>query len=250
MQPSAGRTGQGSKSESDPKPMNINKARILKDLDKHAAEFNFPVLNNAYVEFAAARLTAFRSIEAWLIVFEILGFSNREVEFVDDLYAYGSCTEKEGFVGEEIPLTSVPTNPLFDSTTNECIADWSHWSATVDGQIMTFSPIVEEYIEAGVPVKREAGPGSLAEIELLRFLIHRVGENRLFLNDESILKHFPKCGELNKFIQTTQWQHPDVADGEIPSQNRSIRSLVEAITERDPSLFDHGHPNTDWRFWP
>ena len=29
--------------------------QILEDLDKHASEFNFPVLDNAYVEFAATR---------------------------------------------------------------------------------------------------------------------------------------------------------------------------------------------------
>jgi hypothetical protein len=46
----------------------MNTTQILKDLDKHAREFNFPVLDNAYVEFAAARLTAFRSDKDWLLV--------------------------------------------------------------------------------------------------------------------------------------------------------------------------------------
>jgi len=66
-------------------PSDMNTARILKDLDKHASEFNFPVLDNAYIELAAARLSAFQGVKDWLIIFEVLGFSTKEMEFVDDL---------------------------------------------------------------------------------------------------------------------------------------------------------------------
>ena len=132
----------------------MNTEQILKDLDKHAAEFNFPVLDNAYVEFAAARLSAFRGPRDWLIVFEILGFSTREVEFVDDVYAYGSCVGREGLIGEENPLTSWPPQPLFDSVTNECIADSSRWSVSVGGEKMSFAPTQKEYAEAGIMIDR------------------------------------------------------------------------------------------------
>jgi hypothetical protein len=115
----------------------LNTKQIFEDLDKHASEFNFPVLDNANVEFAAARLSAFQGGEDWLIVFEVLGFSTKEIEFVDDLYAFGSCVEREGFVGEEIPLRSSPEQPLFDAETNECIADWSHWSIRVGKEEMS-----------------------------------------------------------------------------------------------------------------
>lgn len=227
----------------------MNTRQILEDLDKHAAEFNFPVLDNAYVEFAAARLSVFRDAKDWLISFEVLGFSTREIAFVDDLYAYGSCVEREGFVDEETLLTSLPEQPLFDAETNECIADWSRWSVRVGSEKMSFSPTREEYAEAGIVIDREPGQGSLSEIELLRFLIHRLGETRFFLSDEALLNHFPKCKDLEKFVQTTQWQHPDVAGEEKPSKNASLRSLVQALSQRKPSLFEQGRPNTDWRFW-
>ena len=106
----------------------MDSKQILEDLDKHAKEFNFPVLDNAYVEFAGARLSAFRGARDWLIAFEVLGFSVKEVMFVNDLYAYGSCVAREGFISEQIPFTSTAENPLFDVETNECIADWSRWS--------------------------------------------------------------------------------------------------------------------------
>lgn len=227
----------------------MNIKQILEDLDKHAAEFNFPMLDNAYVEFAAARLSAFRSAKDWLIVFEVLGFSTREIEFVDDLYGYGSCVDREGLIGEETPVTSLPEQPLFDAETNECIADWSRWSVRMGSEKMFFSPTREEYAEAGMVIDRDPGQRTLSEIELLRFLVHRLGEARFFLNDETLLNHFPKCKDLEKFVQTIRWQHPDVADEEKPSKNTSIRSLVEALSQRNPLLFETGRPNTHWRFW-
>jgi hypothetical protein len=227
----------------------MNTKQILQDLDKHASEFNFPVLDNAYVEFAAARVSAFRGAEDWLIVFEVLGFSTREIEFVDGIYAYGSCLEIGGLVGEEIPLRSSTKLPLFDKETNECIADWSHWSIDLGGQIMSFAPTCEEYARAGIVVDGTSGPGSVKEIELLRFLVHHIGEERLFMNDETLLGHFPHCTHLSKFVQTTHWQHPDIADGEKPSENISIRSLIEALFRRDPHVFDPGRSNTEWKSW-
>jgi hypothetical protein len=56
------------------------------------------------------------------------------------------------------------------------------------------------------------------------------------------------CKDLSKF-STTRWQHPDVADEERPSKNISIRSWAKALAQSDPSLFEQGHPNTDWKFW-
>lgn len=229
--------------------MNRNTKQILEDLDKHASEFNFPVLDNAYVEFAAARLTAFQGVQGWLIVFEVLGFSTREVEFVNCIYGFGSCVELEGIIGEEIPLSSTLKRPIFDAETNECIADWTQWTIKLGDEEMHFSPTSEEYAEAGIVIDRESGRGSLSEIELLRFLVYRLGKERFFLSDEDMLSHFPKCKNMKKFVQTTQWEHPDIANEERPSKNVSIRSLVEALSKKDPSLFDHGISNTHWTYW-
>lgn len=229
--------------------MSRSKREILEDLDKHASEFNFPVLDNAFVEFAAARLSAFQGVADWLIVFEVLGFSTKEIEFVDDIYAYGSCVEREGIVGEEIPFSAALDHPIFDSETNDCIADWSHWTIRIGNDELSFSPTREEYAEAGIVMDRDPGLGSLNEIELLRFLVHHLGEARLFMSDEVLLSRFPKCKNLAKFVQTTQWQHPNVAEEEKPSKNISICSLVEALRERNPMLFKQGRPNTHWKYW-
>lgn len=227
----------------------INPKRILLDLDKHAQEFNFPVLDNSYVEFAAARLTAFRNDGQWLIVFEVVGFSTREVEFVDDLYGYGSCCQRQGFIAEEIPVLSRPEQPLFDGETNECIANWSGWSIKLGKETISFTPTIDEYAQAGIVIDRSPGRGTLSEIELLRFLVYRLGKDRFFMSDAEILKYFPECIDLKKFLQTTQWEHPDIAREGKPSESVSIRSLVEALSQGNPSLFDEGIPNTHWSYW-
>jgi hypothetical protein len=226
----------------------MNTGQVLADLDKYASEFDFRVLDNAYVEFAAARFSAFRTKIDWLIVFEVLGFSMREVEFVDNIYAYGSCVTKRGLIGEEIPFASNRETPLFNEETRQSVVDWSHWVIEMNGRQRTFAPSREEYRRAGVNINTEPGPGSLKEIELLRYLVHDLSEE-LFLSTERLLKMFPGCGAMPLFLQSTKWQHPDVANEEKPSQNISIRSLVESLSYRDASLFQQGRPNTHWTFW-
>jgi len=226
---------------------NIN--QCLADLDKHASEFNFPVLDNAYVEFGAARLSAFYSERDWLVVFEVLGFSSREAAFVDDIYAFGSCLELEGFVAEEAPLSSLPVQPLFDLETNQFVASWDRWSIQIRDKIVSLSPTREEYEAAGIVLDCKPGRGTFREIDLLRFLIHKIGSERLFLSDAMLVSLFPKCSKMTKLVQTTDWRHPDVARGERPSEAASITSLLEALFDRNPSLFNPGVPNTHWRNW-
>jgi hypothetical protein len=222
--------------------------QILDDLDKHAAEFNFPVLDNAYVDYAAARLTAFRSETDWLIIFEVLGFSTREVQFVDDLYAYGSCVTHDGFIGEEVPFVPSAKQPLFDSTTNSFVADWRHWAVNYKGKDLSFSPALSEYRKAGISIADGADSTPWREVDLLRFLAHTLGED-LFLPDGKLLARFPKCGMMPIFIRSQEWQHPDISGEERPSQNVSMTTLLDALSSRNPAVFQLGRPNTHWSFW-
>ena len=57
------KSGSDKNSETGSITVNRNTKQILEDLDKHASEFSFPVLDNAHVEFAAARLTAFQGVQ-------------------------------------------------------------------------------------------------------------------------------------------------------------------------------------------
>ena len=156
--------------------------------------------------------------------------------------------KEEGFAAEEIPVSCSQSHSIFDPDTNACIADWSHWSIRVR-QELSFSPTREEYAQAGIIVDRDPGPGTLREIELLRFLVYRLGKDQIFMTEKDLLSHFPGCKDLKSFIRADQWEHPDLANEERPSKNIAIRSLIAALDHRDPSLFEQGLPNTHWTFW-
>ncbi len=221
----------------------------LEDLDKHASEFNFPVLDNAYVEMAATRLTAFRSVGDWVIALEVLGYSTNEGAFVNDLYAFGSCLVKEGFISSTSVMSASPDNPLIDPPTDAWVADWERWSVVVKGKLFEFAPDREEYISQGIEVPSDGGAGSLSESQVLRFFIHREGAGELFMQEGELRTELQLDPGMSVFLQTEQWQHPDVAGGEKPSTNVSIRSLLTALDSNSPAVFQGGCPNTDWRHW-
>lgn len=218
------------------------------DLDRHAAEFNFPVLDNANLALANARLTAFRSERHWCLFFELVGFAVLELEFVDWIYAYGSCIYPEGFRGERIVLSQVPEYPLQVPCTNECIADRSRFDVVIGQERLTFTPGDREYVEAGISMAQENGPGSITEAEILRFLVHKF-PNRFFASDMELLSFAPACSGVTKFIQVNEWKHPDISGGEVPSQNRAMQTLIMALRVGDSTVFDAGSPNTHWRRW-
>jgi len=227
----------------------VNIQLALKDLDKHAFEFNFPALDNAYVDMAATRLTAFKSETDWIIVFEVLGFSNREGIFVDDIYAFGSSLVKEGFISSTPVMDPLPEHPFVDPYTEAWIADWANWAIIVRSKLYKFSPSRDEYIAAGIDVPSEGGPGSLREEQIMRFFIYKEGASELFMQQAELRDELKISAEMAIFAQTEHWQHPDVVGGEKPSDNISIKSLLVALDLNSPSEFHKGRPNTNWKLW-
>ncbi len=227
----------------------MNLQYALEDLNKHASEFNFPVLDNAYVEMAATRLTAFRSTGKWCIVFEVLGYSKNEGSFVDDLYAYGSCLAKEGFISSTTVMSPSPDQPLIDPQTEAWIADWEQWSIVVKGKCYKFAPQREEYLSQGINIPLEGGPGTLNEGQVMRFFIHKESAHDLFMQEADLRSELRLGSEMNILVQTEHWQHPDVAGGEKPSDVISIRSLLAALSSNSSADFQTGHSNTEWRQW-
>jgi hypothetical protein len=227
----------------------MNTENVLSDLDKHAAEFNFPVLDNAYIQMAGVRLSAFRSGTDWSIAFEVLGYSINEGAYVNDLYGYGSCLRREGVLESSVTLLPNPEQPLIDPQTEAWIADWSDWSVVVGDRIYRFTPARADYLAVGIEVSESSGAGSLGEAELIRFFIAQEGADKLFMAEEALRESLAGCGGLNLFLQTQDWQHPDVAGEEKPSMNPSLRSLVAALASGSPALFQPGKVNTSWRSW-
>jgi hypothetical protein len=227
----------------------FNESVVLSDLDKHASEFNFPMLDNAYVAFAAGRLSVFVNDEHWALAFEVLGYSINQGAFVDDLYAFGDCLLREGVLTSFSVLTEMPEAPLVDPATEAWIADWSDWSVSCSSGTFRFRPSRSEYLAAGIHLDCESGPGSLPQKDVLRFFLARQKASGLFLSENQLIGELDGCPSMRLLLQTESWQHPDVANGELPSGTVSFQSLMKVIAEKSASPFVPGNVNTSWPIW-
>jgi hypothetical protein len=233
---------------------------ILEHLDEHMGiELT---LVNPNSQLADTRMTVFRSDKNWVIFFELVGTIKEIFEGVE-IYAFGNCIEQQGFI-ETRSLFSVPEDvPLFDEE-GIWIGDRSHFSVIIKGKRYDFKPTKEDYLAAGITFPDDrTGPDSLRPIDLIRFLCHHL--NHPFFVSEDYLRYlldklaveaikkrnwFSLGQEMSLFFQTREWQHPDIALGEKPSQMKYFQVLAEAIEKGDISELIKLDPkifNTDWR---
>ncbi len=59
------------------KTQGFSSEEILSQLDKCAAEFTFPMLDNGYVYPVDSRLSAYRDEARWVLIIEVFGFNFR-----------------------------------------------------------------------------------------------------------------------------------------------------------------------------
>lgn len=211
----------------------ITAAAILDVLDAHARAFDFPMPDNAYVEEADMRLTAFRGEEEWLIAFqEVCVFQQRKTMNVVSAYGShvdgGPCSAAEDLV---TPLALPHVRDL-----DVCVAR----------RRRRLRPAQEQLREAGI---EDAGvPPS--PIELLR-LVCVLLPGELFFDDDELPE---RCGRpgLQRFLRCDDWRHPDLAADELPSRTPCLRSLAEALAAGDRERYrcpPELH-NTHWSHWP
>lgn len=233
---------------------------ILKHLDEHM-DIGLTLVNpNA--QLADTRMTVFRSERNWVIFIELVETVKEIYEGVT-IYAYGNCIGQQGFV-EQRSLFSVPEDAPLSDEEGIWIGDRSRFSVIIKGKRYDFKPTKEDYLAAGITFPDErAGPGSLRLIELIRFLCYHL--NHPFFVSEDYLRYlldklaveavkkrdwYSLGQEMSLFFQTREWQHPDLALGEKPSQTKYFRVLARAIERGDPSeliKLDPSTFNTDWR---
>ena len=152
-------------------------------------------------------------------------------------------------VPESIPTGPTPQAPLIDPETEAWIADWSDWSISSSSGTFCFRPSKSEYSTAGIRLEDESGPGSLPQKDVLRFFIAKQTTSSLFLPEKELIGELEGCPQMRLLLQTESWQHPDVANGELPSETRSFQSLMKVIAEKSASLFVPGNVNTSWPVW-
>ncbi|MCZ2260914.1 hypothetical protein KSU66_20900 [Sporosarcina sp. G11-34] len=110
------------------------------------------------------------------------------------------------------------------------------------GERVTLNPQKDEYIKLGI--KTEA----FNPTKLLRYLNSKY-EEKLWLTIESLLDEIDENIQLPLFYQSSEWQHPDISDGQKPSESIFFQSIALAIEANNVNLIKPGESNTHWSNW-
>ena len=221
-------------------------SEILDQLDRHAEEYDFPMLNNVYFGNADVRLTAFRSSSEWLILFQEIAVSYKQTSFVNAVSAYGNKLGTPGTQQAVAVISAFPESPMWDYN-NNFLLNLYDFEVIIGGRARNFTPSQEDYRVAGIDVESNMET-SAKVLRLLTYLI----PGELFMQDDQLLGI---CGknksDLRKFLQIEDWCHPDLADDELPSQSICFQSLATAIAENNESLYACSEDgwNTHWSHW-
>jgi hypothetical protein len=209
-------------------------SEILEQLDGCAEGYTFPVLDNAYVYPADTRMTLYRDEARWAIVIEVLGFNSHMggTEGVDNaLYCFGNCLRRPPGISPEDtlrPVSDGDSGPLFKEPHGTAIRKGATDLRIRDRLVPT--------------------PPSAQGFELLRALVieHR---ELLLATDEELQARLP--ADLPRLLRLDEWSHPDVAEGDLPSESPTFKALAQVLETGDAALYrPRRKPNTHWSNWP
>lgn len=225
----------------------LNAQDMIRQMDEYAKEYLFPMPDNAAQYNAGMRLSAFRSEEEWLIVFEMLNYVKSR-EFLNECYAFGNRLARPGLQPQAVTvLEAVAGQPFWDSS-GSFILNMEAFTLKVKGAMRQVTILPQDWQAAGIR-KESLAP---APAKLLR-LMAALYQKELFEDTASLLR---LCGReesnLALFLQLSGWEHPDLADDELPGDSRALCSLAAALVAGNAGLY-HCLPewiNSHWSNWP
>lgn len=194
-------------------------------------------------------MTLFRDETRWAMVIEVLGFNSHMggTGGIDNaLYCFGNCLHRPPGISPEDTLRPVSdggSGPLFEEdgiTIRRGATDLRIRSCEVP---LPRSP--EHYLERRILLEI---PPDIQGFELLRGLLpeHR---GLLLATDEEIRARVPE--DLPQVLRLDEWNHPDVSEGEMPSQSPTFQGLAKVLKTGDLTCYrPRRKPNTHWSRWP
>lgn len=236
-------------------------SRILEVLDQCAEDFTFPMLDNGYVYLAATRLSLFRSDTDWALVIEVFGFSPRSGLPDLHVHTFGSRLHDRdpasNYVSEDAHRRYLAANPYDEARFFSPISDgpWqdSDSSEFVAKDATTVSlrgepvavPSLDELEAHGI---EPSEPDGLLTFELCRHLAvdHR---SRVLGSDAERRVSVPP--ELDEILVLDAWHHPDLVQGELPSESETFQQLAQVLATGSLDAYAPSNaPNTHWSNWP
>ena len=227
--------------------MTISAKTILTILDDGANYYEFPMLDNIYFYYGAAKMSAFQSTEEWLIVFQEISFSIRDGKFINVITAFGNNINKNGIISIEKIIFESPEEQMFDGEGN-FLLNPLHFKVKIKGIERKFNPSTEDYTNIGVALNDKQMPN---EAKIIRYLISVIPNDLYFTNDELLKICGREHHNLEEFITLGDWSHPDLINDEKPSEIPCFQSLAEALEKNDRALYQCPEEdyNTHWSNW-
>lgn len=229
----------------------MNKASdILSQLDQCNSDYTFPMLDNGYIYLAGTQLSAYRDNKRWVIIIEVIGFNYRgggHNGISNCLHIYGNClTYPPGIANENfLALTENANNcNTFDDEENFYLNPNCSEFKLRDKTL----PIICErnkYETLGIELENETKVNAFEFLRMLDILYH----DKLIATEAEIRERIPD--DIPKIIGLNEWFHPDVANGELPSENETFQQIAMILETGNIDYYLPTHkPNTNWKNWP
>lgn len=205
---------------------------ILAQLDQGAEDYVFPMLDNGYYYPVDQRLHAYRDDTRWALIIETLGYNPRAGNLIDVIQKFGNCVGKPGNEEDDFLERLDNAQELDEVALGD--RDWRRASGiTVRGKTL--------------PIPGDGRPGM--ELWDLVRLVVPTDRLRFLASEEELSARVPS--DLPPLLMLDEWHHPDLINGEKPSDSQTFQQLAEALVAGDagryaPSLA----PNTHWSHWP
>lgn len=232
---------------------------ILKILDESAEDLKIPMLDNGYVYLAASRLTIFRAQKDWAFVFETFGYSPRagNPDLTIQTIATSLVNRKtqSDYINREAYDRYLWSNKhseyktFFPIENIEWMNDDDSETLSPNGKVVlrgkAYSlPKLSEYAQYRIKLLEDEP----MTFEACRFFAAKYRDKILATQQE---RRFNIPHHFEEFLSLDDWIHPNLADGQMPSETQSFRQLAKILVTGDTSQYTlEKQGNTHWKNWP
>jgi len=232
---------------------------VLEVLDNCAEAFTFPILDNGYVYLAASKLTAYHADEDWALVIEIFGFSPRAGDPDLAIHTFGSKLRnrktKDDYFSEQAYENYLKNNQ-FNAYKSFFPFDGGSWVNPEDNETAipkgsvnlrgkTYElPNTANYEQQGITLENE----NPWVHELCRYIS---SVNRDAVLATNVERRYNVPIHLEEVLSLDDWFHPDLVDGQKPSEVESFQQISKVLETGDASQYKPTlKGNTYWKNWP
>jgi len=223
-------------------------SQILSQLDACATDYTFPMLDNGYVYLADVRLGAYRTERYWALIIEVLGSNFRASGVFDYIDRFGNC-----FLQRPIPPDEDMLPVINDASNYTIFPDEDHWDIhqekgllRVRSESVPYDVTPAKLLEQGIG-EQTWDSGVVTVTELVRSLVPE-HHALLLATEEELNRLLPP--DLTLILRLDEWHHPDLVEGELPSENEAFQMIADVLVSGDPACYKPTlPPNTHWSNW-